>query len=141
MFVSIWIILRSIIDVSVMIIYRVSLSLLVRKTSSMLCFLVGSSTYCCKHCSSANCRKEFAWTWFSCVPTSAVFICVNNCKVQVSYCTKLFLKYLWTKLFRKFLWDWEELYTEASLKTSSGNSKNYWFEICRCTFRISISVL
>ena len=57
-------ILFSLIDVSVMIICRVSWSLLVRKSSSMLFFLLGFSIYCCKHCSCANCRKAFAWTWF-----------------------------------------------------------------------------
>ena len=46
--------------VLVMIICRVSWSLLVRKTLSMLFFLVGSSIYCSKHCSCANCRKSFA---------------------------------------------------------------------------------
>ena len=43
----------------VMIICRVSWSLLVRKTSSMLFFLVGSSIYCCKHCSCANCKRKY----------------------------------------------------------------------------------
>ena len=54
---------------------RVSWSLLVRKTLSMLFFLIGSSIYCCMHCSCANYKKAFAWTWFLWVPPSAVSIC------------------------------------------------------------------
>ena len=41
-----------------MIISQVSWSLLVRKTSSILFFLIGSSIYCCKHCSCANYKRH-----------------------------------------------------------------------------------
>ena len=60
-----------IVDILVIIICRVSWLLLVRKTISILFFYPWPSIYCCMHCSFANCRKAFAWTWFSCFPPSA----------------------------------------------------------------------
>ena len=64
--------------------------------AGMLFFFVGSSIYCSKHWSCANCRKAFAWTWFLCVPPSAICICQSiigkfRSPVNINYSNIMFL--------------------------------------------------